>query len=135
MIKTLYIFILTIFVSTTVVAQTMKDTTASDFLTEKVSISGIEKGPIEKSKLLSSKGLEFSDGIKNGYKILGYRLTLVMKGRDLLVLDNSSGDLSTEMIAAIKDAPLGSKLFFEYIRCLDKEGHNRPVFATEYVLK
>lgn len=135
MIKISFFFILSLFVSTTIGAQTMKDSTASGFLTEKVSISGIEKGPIEKSKLLSSKGLEFSDGNKNGYKILGYRLTLVMKDRDLLMLDNSSGELSTEMIAAIKDAPLGSKLFFEYIRCMDKEGHYRPAYATEFVLK
>lgn len=116
-------------------AQATKDSTLGSFVSEKISISGIEKGEIEKTKLISSKGLEFLNKAYADYKITGYKLTLVLKGQGLLDFSNNTGELTPEMKEAIKEAPAGTKLFFEYIRCLDPEGHNLPVLPTEFVLK
>lgn len=116
-------------------AQTTEDSTLNSFVSEKISISGIEKGEIEKTKLISSKGLEFLNKSYTAYKIAAYRLTLVLKGQGLLEFSNNSGELTEDMKEAIKESPAGTKLFFEYIRCLDPEGGNRPVLPTEFVLK
>ncbi len=105
------------------------------FVKEKISISGIEKGLIDKEILLSSKGLTFQDSTAKLYKIVGFKLSMYVKNKDLIELDNNNGKLSAEMINTINSAPPGSKLFFEYIRCIDNVGVNRWVLPTQFILK
>ena len=114
---------------------TTPDSSDTGFVKEKISISGIEKGPIDKSVLLSSKGLAFQDSSAKLFKIIGFKLSIFIKNKDLIELDTKSSELSSEMINAIKSAPTGTKMFFEYIRCIDNSGVNRAVLATQFTLK
>lgn len=111
------------------------DSSDTVFVKEKISISGIEKGLIDKEILLSSNGLTFQDSTAKLYKIVGFKLSMYIKNKDSIELDNNNGKLSPEMINAINSAPPGSKLFFEYIRCIDNAGVNRWVLPTQFVLK
>ena len=117
-------------------AQNSGKETKSDFLDPTVQISGIKSGEIEKDKLLNSSGLTFGKSLDSAYKITYYKMTLVIKGRDLQEFQNSNtGELSSTMTNAIKNAPVGSKLFFEYIRCMDHNKSIHSVRATQFVLK
>lgn len=117
-------------------AQNSGKETKSDFLDAIVQISGIKSGEIEKDKLLNSSGLTFDKSLDSVYKITYYKMTLVIKGQDLQELENSNtGELSSTMIDAIQNAPSGSKLFFEYIRCMDHNKIIHSVRATQFVLK
>jgi hypothetical protein len=111
------------------------DSSDTSFVKEKISISGIEKGLIYKEVLLASKGLAFRDSSAKLFKIVGFKLSMFIKNKDLIELDTNSGELSREMIDAIKSAPPGTKLFFEYIRCIDSAGVNRTVLPTQFTLK
>jgi len=116
-------------------AEMNPDSSDTGFVKEKISISGIEKGLIDKEILLSSKGLVFQDSTAKLFKIVGFKLSLFIKNKDLIELDTYSGEISDEMKSAIKSAPSGSKLFFEYIRCVDNTGKNTAVLPTQFTLK
>lgn len=117
-------------------AQSPGKETKSDFLDASVQISGIKSGEIEKDNLLNSSGLSFENSLDSLYRITFYKMTLVIEGKDLQEFQNSNtGELSSTMINAIKNAPGGSKLFFEYIRCIDKNKSIHSVRATQFVLK
>ncbi len=116
-------------------AETNPDSSDTGFVKEKISISGIEKGLIEKEIILSSKGLTFQDSSAKLFQIKGFKLSMFIKNKDLIELVNNNGQLSAEMINTIKSAPPGTKLFFEYIRCIDNAGVNRTVLPTQFTLK
>ncbi len=111
------------------------DSSDTGFVKEKISISGIEKGLIYKEVLLASKGLAFRDSSAKHFKILGFKLSLYIKNKDLIELASKNGELPGEMIDALKSAPPGTKVFFEYIRCIDNAGVNRAVLPTQFTLK
>ena len=117
-------------------AQDSEKVEKAAFLNETINISGIYNGEIEKSKLLISNGLTFGRSLDSMYRIAGFKMTLVIKGRDLLEFQNSkSNELTSFMIEAIKVAPIDSKIFFEYIRCVDKNGTSYSVNATQFIIK
>jgi hypothetical protein len=112
------------------------DSSDTSFCSKKKSIfQELRKVLSTKRFLLASKGLAFRDSSAKLFKIVGFKLSMFIKNKDLIELDTNSGELSREMIDAIKSAPPGTKLFFEYIRCIDSAGVNRTVLPTQFTLK
>lgn len=118
------------------IAQSSKGTANPGFLNKKVNFAGVDSGEIEKSVLIKSKKLSFDEKASSGYKITTFKMTLVTKEGDQLSFGNDKdGELTAAMLEALAKAPAGSKLFFEYIRCVDENGVSHALQAIHYVLK
>jgi hypothetical protein len=106
------------------------------FINEKVNIAGIGSGDISKEALLNSNGLSLYNKASSTYHITFFKMTLFVSGNKPIELENkNNGQLTAEMRAAIKDAPVGSKLFFEFIKCVDKNNFSHYFSATSFALK
>jgi hypothetical protein len=102
------------------------------------SIAGKTNGEITREELLNSKGLLLENKPESVSGITSFRITMVEKGNvlgpmDLSNLDN--GELTSKMREAIKSAPAGSKIYFEYIKCTNKDGSIRSLSPLNFVLK
>ena len=105
-------------------------------LSSRVNIAGIGSGEIEKEMLLNSQGLSVSDKSFSSYHITSFRLTLVTPGNSPREFFNEvNGELTPAMQNAIKNAPSGSKLLFEYIKGSDSKKSARSFHPASFTLK
>jgi hypothetical protein len=106
-------------------------------LSENVNIAGTGSGEIEKDILLNSKGLTLNGKSPSASKITSFRMTLVeMDGSAPKEFFNEvNGEMTPAMIDAIKNAPAGSKLFFEYIKCSGANKTTRTLHPASFILK
>src|SRR6185436_4803894 len=82
-------------------------------------VGGSKGGPIAKEILAASPGIivqmeNFDFDLF--FRITSFKMTLVCRGRDPIELDSNSNLLTPLMKQAILSAPMGSRIFFEYIR-------------------
>jgi hypothetical protein len=132
--KTVLIYFFSLFIiASAAQAQQVKEDMSLLDLNNKASIAGKTGGEITKDELLKSKGVETSD---SAHHISGYKLTIATTDAEPLEFPSGhSGKLTELMRDAIKKAPAGSKISFEYIYCSDK--HNMPHIVNPliFVLK
>ena len=112
------------------------DSLPKGFINEKVNIAGIVSGDISKEAMLNSKGLSFDDMASLTYHITAFKLTMIIRDATPKAFSNEkNGELTTEMRNAIKSAPVGSKIYFEYIKCADKNNLAHSLYATSFIIK
>ena len=105
-------------------------------LSEAVNIAGVGSGEIEKQVILNSKGLSLNDKSSLTNHITSFRMTLVIKGAELKEFFNEvDGELTPQMVDAVKNAPVGSKVFFEYIKSTGPNNTTRSIQAASFILK
>ncbi len=106
-------------------------------LTERVTISGLASGEIEKEVLLHSKGLSLSGKSSSMYHVTSFRMTLVTKeGATPKEFSNEvNGELTPAMLDAIRNAPAESKVLFEYIKCSGPNNTTRSIHYSNFILK
>lgn len=103
---------------------------------EGVLIAGRMQGDITKDELLNSSGLILSEKVASIFHMKSFKMTLVVKESEPKEFDNEkNGELTDSMRDAIKNAPAGSKIYFEYITCVDKDNLTRKLHAIALVLK
>jgi len=117
-------------------SQTTKSSKSPIFLSDSASIGGKSSGEISKQAILDSKVVTLDSIASLSYRISEFKLALVSKGRDILEFNKSGdGKLTEEMLQAISDLPLGSKVYIEYIRAIDKSNITHPVRPIALRLK
>ncbi len=106
-------------------------------LSERVNISGIASGEIEKELLLNSKGLSLSGKSSATSHVTSFRMTLVGKEGEASreFFNEVDGELLPTMLDAIKNAPAGSKLFFEYIKSTGPDNTTHSIHPANFILK
>lgn len=115
--------------------QTAENSQNEQFLTEQVSIDGKNKGEITKDALLNLRELSFDEKSASTYKITSFKMTLIIKGGDNREFESgSSGEFTSSMHEAIKEASAGSKVYFEFIKCADKNNITHKVLPADFVL-
>lgn len=108
---------------------------SKEFLQEKVNIAGVTQGTINKETMLKSKGLALDEKASALYHITSFRMTLVVEGKKPKDFkSNKSGELTKSMMEAISAAPKGSKVYFEYIKCVDNKNQTHSLYAANFVL-
>ena len=134
--KTILILCVSIFVFVKAYPQAAPSFPDKALLSSGVSIAGISKGEIEKDVLLKSKGLSINDKSPSWNRITSFRMTLVVSGANPQEFVNEvNGQLTPVMNDAIKNAPPGSKLFFEYIKAETRDHSSRSLLPGSFILK
>jgi hypothetical protein len=98
----------------------------------KASIAGKPGGEIRKDELLNSKGLETAD--LNHY-ILEYRMSIAGPGVQYQEIQGSDSTLNDRMRMAIRSAQPGAKVYFEYIKCADKDNNTHMLAPLTFIIK
>ena len=132
--KTTLIYIFSLFfIASGTVAQAQTKEGSQINWNNKASIAGKQGGDLEKEELLNSKGVETSD---SAHHISGFKLTIAIKDSDPAEFASEhTGKLTVVMHDAIKKAPVGSKLFFEYIYCSTIDNMPHILNPLTFVLK
>jgi hypothetical protein len=94
----------------------------SQFLTEsRVCIAGKNSGKITTEEVLKHKQIGIVNNGSGKYSVVAYRLTLIYFDRDLEEYFSNTDSLTENMIAAIKKAEKGCKLYVEFIKVKNNE--------------
>lgn len=130
------LLVFTINVGALCVGQTSDSLKTQKFLDGKVSVAGKTKGGITKEEFLNSKGLLLNDSLASIYHITSFKMTLVAKGSKLREFINKKDNMLLEkMHTAVKNASAGSKIYFEFIKCSNKNNSIYSLYPLEFVLK
>ncbi len=63
-------------------------------------------------------------------------MTVVIKGKGIVeFLNETDAKLNQEMQLGIRNAPTGSKLYFEYIKCRNETGDTYLIPPSAFILK
>ena len=85
---------------------------------------------ITKEKLIEAKNVEeILDGFPKEYQVAGFRVTLIIKDRDLMEFRFEGNKFTNPIIDEIKLFPIGSKIFIEYIHAKLKSSKS-SIFET-----
>jgi hypothetical protein len=134
--KSIIILALSFFCFLNSYSQTSAALQDNEQLNEKVNIAGIVKGDIAKEVMLNSKGLSIDDKKNSVYRIVSFRMTIVIKGTAPKEFYNEkNGELTEEMRDAIKRTSTGSKIYFEYIKCIDENNLTHKFNPAAFILK
>lgn len=94
-------------------------------------------GPINKSVLAAQSAvipvMEAFD-FELFPRIKSFKITVVRRGRDPIEISSESNALSPAMRDAITQSPLGTKIYFEYIRATLPDGTTRSLNPLNFVL-
>jgi len=99
-------------------------------------LAGKVGGNISKNDLLENEELYLLDPSGEDCNISSYRLTLVVKGNSPIELFNEvNGKITDAMIRAIKQAPSGSLMYIEYIKCKNEQGWTKKLKAMNFTIQ
>ena len=130
------IFLILTFATTNIFAQTYDKNKNDGFVDFKINIAGKTKGEITKDELLNSKGIVFDDSLTNIYRITTFRMALISKGSGEKDFSNiKNGELTNIMREVIGNASSGNKIYFEMIRCTNKNNETRMISPLSFVIK
>ncbi|MFI5218506.1 MAG: gliding motility protein GldM [Bacteroidia bacterium] len=94
-------------------------------------------GPINKNLLAAQPGIvsimENFD-FELYFKVKTFKMTMVRKGRDPIEIDSPSNLLTSQMKELINTSPIGTKVYFEYIRASGPDGTTRSLSPLNFVL-
>ena len=97
----------------------------------KASIAGKSEGAITRKELLNAKGLTAD---KAGYRITEFKMTVV-NSNGPNEFTGANGKLTKAMRNAIQLASPHAKVYFEYIKCIDKKGNSHLASPISIELK
>src|SRR6185436_9547214 len=81
------------------------------FIKEKAYIAGKNEGTISRDEILNASELVLEDSVKNKYKIISFKMTIVVPGKNIIEIANSSGGkINDAMKDALKDATSSTKV-------------------------
>jgi hypothetical protein len=98
----------------------------------RATMAGKTGGEMTKGELLNSKGLEVTDST---YHVENFVMSVVGKGTPYSELEAKGSELSDAMREAIKGMPIGAKMYFEYIMCVNKEHDTRMSLPISVTIK
>jgi gliding motility-associated protein GldM len=99
-------------------------------------IANLKGGPINKSILAAQAIIPVMENFDFDLfpRIVSFRVTMIRRGKDPLDLASTSNSLTPEMKNAIMTAPLGTKLYFEYIKASMPDKTTRQLSPLNFVL-
>ena len=81
--------------------------------------SGKESTPMSKQEILTAGGLV---PLNTSLIVVEYKFSIVGRDFEYREIQGKGSKLNDEMIEALKNAPSGAKIYFEYIKCASRDG-------------
>lgn len=109
---------------------------SSNFIIQKAGFNNFSGGEIIREVILKSPGLKVIDTLMHSmYEIKSFTMTKIVKGKNPReFINDENGLLTEEMKREIKNSPVGTKLYFEHIKCIDKKGRIYSVYASSFII-
>jgi len=107
-----------------------------NFISYRVGFNQYSGGDIIKEIILKSPVLNFMNAFADSmFEIKSFTMTKVVKGKDPRELINDkNGFLTEDMIMEIEKSPVGTKLYFEHIKCIDNNNRIYSVNASSFII-
>lgn len=94
-------------------------------------------GPINRNVLAAQPGIvsvmENFD-FELFFRVTKFRMTMVRKGRDPIDIESPNNLLTSQMKEMINTAPLGTRVYFEYIKASGPDGTTRSLSPLNFIL-
>jgi gliding motility-associated protein GldM len=99
-------------------------------------IANMKGGPINKSVLSAQALIPVMENFDFDLfpKITSFKVTMIRRGKDPLEISAPSNVLTPQIKDAIMQAPLGTKIYFEYIKASMPDGTTRSLNPLNFVL-
>ena len=101
-------------------------------------VNGKKGGSINKAELAAATSVNSimeNFDFELYFKVRGFRMTLIRKGRDPIELTAPSSLITEQMKQAIRGSSTGAKVYFEYIKASGPDGTTRSLNSVNFVLQ
>jgi hypothetical protein len=128
--KTIFIYFVSLFMIASIANAQTKDIAKTAPLVP--TIAGKLGGKMTKDELLNGKGIIVTD---TTFKVTEFKMSITGKNVKYKEFSATGNELNDDMRAAIKNAPAGTKIYFEFVKCAKEKCESRMSAPIQVILK